>query len=54
MERSAFDRDAIGEAYATVVGINRGFENPWEHRDSKDAMIRRAAELKIIEQQNSG
>lgn len=54
MERSAFDSDAIGDAYATVVGINRGFENPWEHRDSKDAMIRRAAELKIIEQQNSG
>lgn len=54
MERSAFDRDAIGDAYATVVGINRGFENPWEYRDSKDAMIRRAAELKIIEQQNSG
>lgn len=54
MERSAFDSDAIGEAYTTVVGINRGFENPWEHRDSKNAMIRRAAELKIIEQQNSG
>ncbi len=54
MERSAFDSDAIGDAYTTVVGINRGFIDPWECRDSKDAMIRRAAELKIIEQQNSG
>ncbi len=53
-ELSAFNSDEIGEAFTTIVGIHRGYENPWEHRNSENPIIRHAAEQKIIEQQNSG
>ena len=53
-ELSAFDSEELGgEAYAMVVAIHRGYENPWEHRNSENPIIRHAAEQKIIEQQNS-
>ena len=54
-ELSAFDSEELGgEAYSMVVAIHRGYENPWEHRNSENPIIRHAAEQKIIEQQNSG
>lgn len=53
-ELAVFDSDEIGEAYATVVSIHRGYEDPWEHRNSENPLIRHAAEQKIIEQQDSG
>lgn len=53
-ESAAFDSDEIGEANTTVVSIHRGYEDPWEHRNSENPLIRHAAEQKIIEQQDSG
>lgn len=49
-ELSAFDSEELGgEAYSMVVAIHRGYENPWEYRNSENPIIRHAAEQKLAQ-----